>query len=184
MTISRHYFALAALIASNRLAAQSVAPAGNAANGTPTTGPACTDPGYKQFDFWLGTWSVTGPQGKHAGDNVITKEMGGCVVHEHWVGGGNIIGESFNTYTPGRNKWHQTWVDNTGTLLLLDGEATADTMRLASETSDSTGVVTRHEIRYYPLDAWRDTVRQLWRVTTDGGVTWKTIFDGKYAKRP
>ena len=173
MPASRWYVTLALLVAS----------AAPGAAQQPVAVLPCTENGYNQFDFWVGTWIVTLPNGRTAGTNRITKEMGGCVLHERWSGAGGVIGESFSTYVPASRSWHQTWVDNSGTLILLDGEAVGDTIRLRSADSDPTGVETRQEVQWYPLDARRDTVRQLWRISRDGGNTWIVVFDGRYARQ-
>ena len=78
-------------------------------------------PEFRQFDFWLGRWEVHTPDGKLAGVNRIEREYGGCVVHEHYDTGKGYTGESLNIYDAARKVWHQSWVDSSGTLLLLDG---------------------------------------------------------------
>ncbi len=103
------------------------------------TQPPCQDPAYRQFDFWLGSWDVFRPDGQKAGHNDITSEMGGCVLHEHYDGAGGYHGESFNTWDPGRGVWHQTWVDNGGTLLLIEGTFSEGHMRLEGTTVGSDG---------------------------------------------
>ena len=40
------------------------------------------------LDFWLGDWSVTTPDGKHAGDNRIEAILDGCALSESWTGAG------------------------------------------------------------------------------------------------
>ena len=49
----------------------------------PPTAP-CAAPEHRQFDFWVGEWRVTTPDGKHAGDNRIEKVLDGCALHESW----------------------------------------------------------------------------------------------------
>ncbi len=97
--------------------------AGDPPAATPKPSPprpqkACAATEFRQFDFWLGDWKVTDPKGDVAGTNRITLEMDGCVLHEHWVGSKGGNGESFNIYDGATKQWHQTWVDNGGTLLL------------------------------------------------------------------
>src|SRR5689334_11647730 len=92
---------------------------------------ACSAPQYRQFDFWVGNWTVTSRRtGRLAGTNDVTKPYGNCVVMEHWAGARGLHGSSFNTYDPGRKAWHQTWVDDSGTLLLLDGGLRSGSMVL------------------------------------------------------
>ncbi|MEQ1516386.1 MAG: hypothetical protein ABL931_07860, partial [Usitatibacteraceae bacterium] len=38
----------------------------------------------RQFDFWIGDWDVTTPDGKLAGTNLIKPILAGCVLHENW----------------------------------------------------------------------------------------------------
>jgi hypothetical protein len=75
----------------------------------------------RDFDFWLGEWDVFGPQERRAGRNSITALYGGGAIAEHWHGAGDVEGHSLNAYDPATDRWHQTWVDSTGGLLLLDG---------------------------------------------------------------
>ena len=45
--------------------------------------------------------------------------------------------------------------------------------------SDGSGMA-RHRITWTPNDD--GTVRQVWNVSTDGGATWKVVFDGTYTR--
>ena len=137
----------------------------------------CNDPAYLQFDFWLGKWEVVKPDGTVAGTNRIEKEYGGCVLHERYVTPKGYTGESLNTYDPARKVWHQTWVDNTGLLLLLEGQFNGKSMVLEGTTSVANGKVTKHRITWTP-NADR-SVRQLWE-STDAKGDWIVAFDGLY----
>ena len=53
--------------------------------------PGCKTPMHRQFDFWLGEWTVTdSARTIVAGRNSVTLEDSGCTVHEHWVAGGSV----------------------------------------------------------------------------------------------
>jgi hypothetical protein len=160
MRIHRGWKVLVALLAP--IAAQAQGP-----------GRRCDAPEYRQFDFWLGDWEVRDGQGKLQGHNRITREYDGCVVQEHWTATGQT-GSSFNIYDARSKKWHQTWVDSGGTLLLLDGGLDGNAMLLTSPGGTQ-------RIRFTPLPDGR--VRQLWETTDDGGKSWKVKFDGYYAKK-
>jgi hypothetical protein len=71
--------------------------------------------------------------------NRIDQEYRGCVLHEHYQTAKGYTGESLNFCDPGRKRWHQTWVDNTGTLLLLDGNLQGRAMVMEGSTTDATG---------------------------------------------
>ena len=76
---------------------------------------------HHAFDFWIGSWDVFGPKGKQVGSNEITAVLGTGAIAEHWYGAGDIEGRSLNAYDAARDRWHQTWIDSTGSVLLLDG---------------------------------------------------------------
>jgi hypothetical protein len=165
-------------------------PVGASGEGSPATPPtpppprppkACATPEFRQFDFWLGDWTVTDPKGNAAGTNLITLEQGGCVVHEHWTGSKGGTGESFNLYDRAAKRWHQTWVDNGGTLLLLNGGLAEGRMVLTGTSAGPKGETVTNRITWEKLADGR--VRQTWTVSSDGGATWATSFDGYYAKR-
>lgn len=143
--------------------------------------PACAGPEFRQFDFWLGDWDVKLPNGKVAGTNSIKSILDGCVLQETWKGTGNISGQSFNIYDAATKTWHQTWVDNAGSLLNLNGGLVDGKMVLSGESVDDKGVKTINRITWTKIDA--DHVRQLWETSGDGGKTWAVAFDGQYTKK-
>jgi hypothetical protein len=140
-----------------------------------TAGP-CSGPEHRQFDFWVGEWRVTAPDGKHAGDNRIEKVLDGCALHENWQGAGGGRGFSYNAYDRTRQVWHQTWVDRQGNLLLLEGGLQDGAMVLSG-----TQGATLNRITWTPNKD--GSVRQHWQTSTDQGKTWQTAFDGLYRRK-
>jgi hypothetical protein len=145
----------------------------------PSPGP-CSSAEYHQFDFWLGNWQVRTRDGKTAGANTIERTLGGCVLHENWRGASGSRGNSYNIYDASRKQWHQTWVDNQGQLLQLDGGLRDGRMVLSGETVDSTGKRTEQRITWERVG--QGQVRQLWESSSDGGRTWAVAFDGIYSR--
>lgn len=144
----------------------------------------CTSPQHRQFDFWLGAWDVEDPAGKAVGRNRITSVHGGCALLEEWQGRGGFSGTSLNAYDAATQRWHQTWVDNSGGLLRLEGAFGHGAMRLegASVETGPPAVTTQQRIEWTLLPDGR--VRQHWQASRDGGSTWTTVFDGRYRKAP
>lgn len=141
----------------------------------------CSDPQYRQFDFWLGEWSVTS-SGAPAGTNVIRAIQGGCALQENWQGAGTggITGTSYNIYDRDSGQWHQTWVDASGTLLQLDGGLVDGAMVLEGRRPVPGGGTVLHRIAWTPNPD--GTVRQLWEASQDNGENWNVIFDGLYTR--
>ena len=144
--------------------------------------PSCSASANRQFDFWLGEWDVRDPSGKLLGQNRITSLHKGCVLFENYRAG-EFSGSSVNTYDADRGKWHQTWVDSSGGLLVIEGGIDDGKMILEGETVDPAkpGGKVDNRITWQPLADGR--VRQLWETSTDKGRTWATAFDGYYAKQ-
>jgi hypothetical protein len=119
-----------------------------------TAPSSCMSREHRQFDFWIGEWEVRGPAGRVAGTNRISKEYGGCVLHERYDTGRGYSGSSFNIYDAGRK--------------VLEGE-----------TVSAGGGRTKHRITWTPnADG---SVRQLWESTNASG-DWTVAFDGRYTK--
>lgn len=140
----------------------------------------CRDAGFRQFDFWLGTWEVRSATGELLGHNEIRRIAGGCGLLERWRGVGGGRGTSVNAYDPVRRAWTQRWVGD-GATLWLKGGLEGDRMVLTGITRRSTPrgqAVDR--ISWTPLPNGR--IRQLWEVSTDSGATWRTVFEGFYRK--
>lgn len=141
---------------------------------------ACEGENYDQFDFWLGHWNVTTPAGKVAGTNYISQELNNCVLHEHYSTPSGYQGNSYTIYDIAFDKWHQTWVDNSGTLLELDGGLQGSNMVLQGKGKDPQGNLLIHRITWTPNED--GTVRQHWQQSADQGQSWTTLFDGLYTK--
>jgi hypothetical protein len=148
-----------------------------------TTGLAatgCDASEHRAFDFWIGEWQVRTPDGKLAGVNRVAREYDGCILHERYDTGRGYSGESLNIYDAGRRTWHQTWVDTSGTLLLLEGGLRDGSMVLEGQTVGTDALVTKHRITWTP--SANGSVRQLWE-STDAKGQWSTAFDGMYTRK-
>lgn len=161
------------------LAALAAALPGSAADPPQSSAPPCSAPEHRQFDFWLGTWRVVDAGGTFQGTNRIEAVLDGCALEESWTGASGTRGHSFNIYSAGRGGWHQTWVDDRGLLLLLDGGLEDGSMVLEGTTPLAGGGTLHHRITWTPLPDGR--VRQHWQTSRDGGATWGDAFDGYYS---
>ncbi len=146
------------------------------------TSCACCTNSHAEFDFWVGNWEVTLPNGTKAGDNTIEKQHGGCVIKESWVSAaGNFTGTSFNFYNPRTDQWEQLWLDTAGTILKLKGNRQNNQMILRSEPvvqEDGTTMV--QQITYTLHED--GSIRQLWEILQDE-VAVNVAFDGLYKKK-
>src|SRR5262245_53612355 len=143
----------------------------------------CTAAEHRQFDFWIGDWTVTDSAGTTTmGSNRITSEEAGCLVHEHWTGAGGGTGQSFNFYNLAKKQWEQVWVASAaGGNLHITGGFDGTSMVLTGERPGPGGATVRNRIRWTPVADGR--VRQTWETSTDNGASWSVSFDGWYRKK-
>ena len=143
--------------------------------------PSCTQSAYRQFDFWVGEWDVVDTRGQPAGVNRIEKTLNGCALYETWTIAGTARGNSYSAWDAGDNRWHQTWVDNSGTVLRLSGGIVNGEMVMEGERSLMDGTSVTERITWTPnADG---TVRQLWQSSRNRGMRWTVTFDGTYRRR-
>jgi len=135
----------------------------------------CESPIYRQFDFWIGDWDAfdLDNPGKVVARTRVTRILGGCVLLEDYQGADGHFGQSFTIFDSSRNRWHQTWVTNQGTLLMIEGglEDGKMVLRGADRTQDKT-----RQVR----GAWKavpEGVQETAVISTDGGKTWTQWFD-------
>ena len=150
----------------------------------------CSAEDASTLDFWVGEWDLTWPGGQAGtpegetgrGTNTITKEHGGCVVHERFDSEAGFTGESVSVYNARAGEWRQTWVDNQGGYLLFTGSPSDEAMELRTAsvtTPQGQTAVSRMTWRNVTADAldWH------WQRSTDGGATWTDVWVIRYTRR-
>lgn len=142
--------------------------------------------GYRQLDFWVGTWEVqsTGtPKGTPGfAINVIEKVLGGCALWENWQppqAAGH--GKGLHVFNATAGKWEQHWVTASGAVVNFFGEFKNGKMDYTTESTSPTGTKVTRVTHIYPVD--KDTVRQHSEQTTDGGKSWTPVFDLTYYRK-
>jgi hypothetical protein len=112
----------------------------------------CSVERHRDFDFWVGEWNVSGTNGVFFGTNVVTSELRGCLVQEHWTAVNGTRGRSLNAFDRETGMWHQDWaaqVANPNGLTLR--------LRTSGGLEDGTMVLTgvRHPAGGFTfLDTW------------------------------
>lgn len=141
--------------------------------------PACTGPEHRQFDFWVGEWSVT-PTGKTnvVASSLIEKLYGGCAIRENWMPLKGSAGGSLNNFYDGR--WRQTWVDASNSRVDFAGGLVDGKMVLTGNWRGVLGPGKDALIRMTYSKNADGSVRQHGEQSTDEGKTWSTNFDFTY----
>ena len=165
----RLFLFLISIIMSNNTSAQ--------APPKPCTGAECS-----QFDFWVGEWDLTYNDTIHA-TNRITKEMGGCLIHEHFDDPAHSYkGESWSMYNPKTKLWQQTWVDDQGEYITLTGTISDNKMTLQTEPAvQPDGTKKQSRMVFYKITP--NSFVWDWESTTDDGKTWKNNWRIHYKRK-
>ncbi len=138
----------------------------------------------RQFDFWLGEWSVTTTQGSvPAGDSKIELILEDCVVQENWKSQNSpYSGKSYNMYNQALKRWEQYWVDNVGGNIFFYGGLKDGVMDyFTDEIPQAGGPALKRHLQFIPMGP--EKVRQFSRGTTDGGKTWNVEYDFTYTRK-
>lgn len=148
----------------------------------------CSNPVYRQFDFWIGEWEAFGLNGKKAGDSKISLILDSCIIFEEWTSaslqqGLRYAGKSFNTYNATTKQWQQTWVDNTGgTNEYLQGKFENNQIIYSSTPFKfSKDTMAIRKMTFTNLSA--DKLRQHGEISKDNSVNWVTEYDLEYRRK-
>jgi tetratricopeptide (TPR) repeat protein len=143
--------------------------------------PCRTNPAARQFDFWIGDWSVQ-VNGTEVGTNRIEHAIDRCALLENWETPGGPNGKSLNYWDPQLQRWRQIFIFDVGGVSDYTGEFKDGEMRFLSAPSLTTaGRTVNFRMTFIPMA--RDTVRQRIEVSSDSGRTWTPGFDALYIRR-
>lgn len=144
--------------------------AAGAASSQPPAALPCAGPEYRQLDFWVGDWDLefanaNGTLGR-AQNRITRDEHGACVIAEHFrypnaAAGQDYTGASFSMFDPQTRRWRQMWVENGGSLYVLEGgPVTGQRHVFELRTVEPRGTPAR-------------TMRMIWEDVTPAGLTWR-----------
>jgi hypothetical protein len=143
----------------------------------------CGSSEFRQLDFWAGDWDtydLDAPD-KLVARNRVEVILDGCALREVYEQSDGLHGESLNLYDAARQVWHQTWVTNRGQLLMLEGRLQGDRMVLEGAQTTADGRPGAVRATWQPR---KDDVREIAELSTDGGKTWKPLFDIVFRRHP
>ncbi len=156
------------------------APATAPAPGLPSPGAGCAAAPNRQFDFWIGRWSVRDVINKSDGKSLIEGVYGGCGIHESWSEDA-LVGGSISAFNPGDGQWRQLWVDSAGGVReFVGGLDKAGRMVLVARypSRKQPGRTVLDRMTYSSLTGGK--VRQYSDASVDDGATWKPLYDNIY----
>jgi hypothetical protein len=144
---------------------------------------ACAAAEHRQFDFWVGRWDVyaTGTQTLVA-HSLIESLYGGCAIRENWMPLKGAGGGSLNLYERKAGRWHQEWVDSSGSRVSFDGRLQGTAIVLTGPSANAAGPGKAGLVRMTFTPQPNGDVRQQGEVSVDEGKNWAASFDFTYRK--
>ena len=146
--------------------------------------PCKYGPEYRQFDFWIGEWTVVTAKGEMpAGDSRIELALGDCVIVENWTSKNSLYaGKSYNVYNVAEKRWEQFWVDNSAGMIHFYGGLKDGVMDFyTQDQTQPDGTSNQRHLRFFPLAP--DKVRQFSQASADHGKTWTDEYDFIYTRK-
>ncbi len=147
-----------------------------------TLAPHLQNPAH-DLDFWVGSWkcqgemtSPTGQKTPTSATNHVVRILDAHVIQENFRMKG-LNGMSVSAYDPNRKMWHQTWVDNGGAYIALNGAFSDGQMILSTQASPRGGI---QRMVFSAITA--NSFDWNWQGSKDGGKTWRTQWHLHYTR--
>ena len=152
------------------------------AQASTTAAKPCGGPEYRQMDFWVGEWKVSqASDDSPVGSSKIEIVMEDCGIKESFdapqKGAADYIGTSYSSWDRKDGKWHQLYIDNSGSVGLYTGGPDGNDMTF---TCPAKGGATQKMVYRRQADG---SVRQIGTLSTDGGKTWQAGYDYVYRRK-
>jgi hypothetical protein len=144
----------------------------------------CSAEGFRRLDYWIGNWTVATPDGQPAGHNRIERELGGCVLLEHWTGfdaEGRAAQRGFGMHRYDRvtDHWLQAWAFDTGDTYDLVGHLEGARM-IYDHVARKPGPKRRSTLELLP-DGRVEQKGERW---DEASQRWETTFHLLYTRAP
>ncbi|MEP6494266.1 MAG: hypothetical protein ABJF01_16405 [bacterium] len=142
-------------------------------NNTNTSAARCTTAQAATFAWWVGTWDYAIP-GFDPGVTTVTASNAGCSLQEEFVDIHNMKAHTTISFDSTTQKWKRTVADPFRTYNSTGTFATDGSIAFFETTTDRES--------YRPTD--KTHIHFTGESSSDGGKTWKLLFDATYTKRP
>lgn len=135
----------------------------------------------RQFDFWLGDWTVASPGGSGDSTSKVYLALNQCLLVESWDDGKGHKGENMFAYSSDDKSWHGMFADNQGRVHVFAGKVTPGSAEFYGPSRGPKGEAVLNRIRVVRIAG--DKVEQSWEKSADNGANWTHVFQGEYSRK-
>jgi hypothetical protein len=135
----------------------------------------------RQFDFWLGDWTVTFPGATGNGTSRVYLSLDQCLLTESWDSGAGLKGQNMFAYSPDDKAWHGLYADNRGRAHVFNGQVKPGLAEFDGPSHNAKGEPLLNRLKLVRLT--NNKLEQTWEKSADNGATWKLEFRGDYARK-
>jgi hypothetical protein len=144
-------------------------------------GSCVTNAESRQFDYFVGDWSVSAPGSSGKATSKVSLSLDKCLVIESWDGGRGHTGQNTFAYSPEDKSWYGMFADNQGRVHVFAGGKVSDgTAEFQGSSRGSDGGTALNRVRVIRVSA--NKVEEIWEKSTDNGANWKAVFRGEYVR--
>jgi hypothetical protein len=140
------------------------------------------------FDFWLGDWDAVWYEKdslKAFGENHLTKEFNGFVIHENFKvltgSTAGFVGGSWSMYDKNKQKWFQTWVDNSGSYMAFEAKLDGVNRIFERSTINKKGIAVIQRMVFKNIT--KNSFTWDWESSADNGKTWSLNWQIFYTRK-
>ncbi len=139
-------------------------------------------PGFRELDFWLGSWEVSATEGPKLGSSEVATRVNDCLIVEDFVTPKGMQSRSYVFYDFATATWHRSYIDENGEYVTLSGALEQDggSPRMVMTGTDVGPNGEEFDLRVTIEPLGPDLVRQAWEVSDDGGASWKPALSLDY----
>lgn len=135
----------------------------------------------RQFDFWLGDWSVSYPGATNPSASKVYLDLDKCMIVESWDGGKGHTGKNMFAYSADDKNWHGMFADSQGRVHVFAGKVTPAAAEFVGTSRSESGAEVLNRIKVIRIGT--DKVQQTWEKSSDNGATWTMEFRGEYTQK-
>jgi hypothetical protein len=143
--------------------------------------PCSANSESRQFDYWLGDWTVTYPGAPGPSASKVSLSLNQCLLVESWDGGKGHQGENLFAYSYDDKTWHGMFADNQGRVHVFEGKVGAGSAEFHGPSRGPNGEEVLNRIKVARISA--DQIEQSWEKSADNGSTWTMQFRGEYSRK-